>query len=122
MIYGTGVDIIDIGRVKKLMGRHAVLGRIYGDEELILLAAKGSVQSYAANFCAKEAFAKALGTGVHGFSLSEVQLLRGEAGSPYLKLSGSAEKLASDKGLVFHISVTHTGTLAAAFVVAERAD
>ena len=122
MIAGIGVDEIEISRVKRLLRSHARLDRIYGGEELRQLRTLGRAQSFAANFCAKEAFAKALGTGLRGFRLSEVQLLREETGRPYYKLSGQAEKLALQRGLVFHISVTHTKTTAAAFAVAERTD
>lgn len=48
-------------------------------------------ETIAANFAAKEAFAKALGTGVRGFSLNEVSVLRGELGAPYIKLAGNAK-------------------------------
>jgi holo-[acyl-carrier protein] synthase len=122
MICGTGIDIIEISRIEKMLSRHTVLSRVYGAQELEFLCKKGSAQSYAANYCAKEAFAKALGTGVRGFRLSEVQLLRDESGKPFFKLSGDAEKIASREGLICHISVTHSGTLAAAFAVVERAD
>jgi holo-[acyl-carrier protein] synthase len=119
MIFGTGIDMIEISRIEKLLQNHLSLQHIYGDEELTLLSRRNSAESYAANFCAKEAFAKALGTGVRGFRLCEVQLLRDETGLPYFKLSGSAEKIAAQSGLIFHISVTHSGAFAAAFAVAE---
>ena len=122
MISGTGIDVIEISRFEKLLRKHADLSRIYGEEELEQLDLSGKAQSYAANFCAKEAFAKALGTGVRGFRLSEVQLLRDETGRPFFKLLGNAQSIVSQAGLVFHISVTHSGTITAAFAVAERAD
>ena len=120
MIHGTGIDLVEVRRIEKLIKNHAALGRIFGEDELKYLSRKQTAESYAANFCAKEAFAKALGTGVRGFKLCEVELLRDDLGKPFYKLSGDALKLA--QGLIFHISITHTATYAAAFTVAERID
>ena len=64
------------------------------------------------------AFAKALGTGLRGFALNEVEVLRDALGKPYFALSGRAAARA--EGLVFSLSLTHDGGYAAAFVVAER--
>lgn len=122
MITGTGVDIEQTGRFAKLAAKHRALGHIYGPEELAMLSAKASPASYAANFCAKEAFGKALGTGIRGFCLNEVQLLRDGAGRPYYKFSGKAESIVRRGKLVFHVSVAHSGGFAAAFAVAERDD
>lgn len=122
MIIGTGIDIIEISRFERLLRTHSSLQHIFGNEELEFLGRKGSAASYAVNFCAKEAFAKALGTGVRGFCLKEVQLLRDNSGMPYLKFSGRAERIVSQARLVFHISATHSEMLAAAFAVAERND
>lgn len=122
MITGTGVDIEQTCRFAKLTVKHRTLWHIYGPEELAMLAVKASAASYAANFCAKEAFGKALGTGIRGFCLNEVQLLRDSAGCPYYKFSGKAETIVRRKKLVFHVSVAHSGGFAAAFAVAERDD
>ena len=75
-------------------------------------------ETMAANFAAKEAFAKALGTGVRGFALGEVAVLRDSLGAPYFALSGRAKELAEGRGPAFSVSLTHTDELAAAFVVA----
>ena len=75
-------------------------------------------QTIAANWAAKEAFSKALGTGVRGFGLSEVSVLRNEAGAPYFLLTGNAHKLAEQRGLTFSLSLSHTDGLALAFVIA----
>ncbi len=77
-----------------------------------------SPETIAANFAAKEAFSKALGTGIRGFSLTEVSVLRNELGAPYFVFSGEAEKIVRELGLQFSVSLTHTDELAAAFVVA----
>lgn len=120
MIAGTGLDLVELGRIARLVERHADLSRVYGPQERRLLSGRRSCGSYAVNFCAKEAFAKALGTGVRGFCLSEVQLLRGPAGEPYLHLTGGARAIAEARELCFHVSVTHTREYAAAVVIAEK--
>lgn len=120
MIAGVGLDMVEIERVGALVRRGAQLSRVYGPQELAFLQRRGKDESFAANFCAKEAFAKALGTGIRGFRLAEVQTLRDEAGRPYLALSGEARKRAG--GLLFTVSLTHTRSTAAAVVIAERAD
>jgi holo-[acyl-carrier protein] synthase len=120
MITGTGIDVEEVSRFQMLMAKHSSLGHIFGPDELQMLAAKASPASYAANFCAKEAFGKALGTGIRGFCLNEVQLLRDASGRPYYRLSGNAATIVQRNKLVFHVSVTHSGGFAAAFTVAER--
>lgn len=93
------------------------LKKFYGERELAELEKRGvPAQSVAAAFAAKEAFSKALGTGISGFSLREVELLHEDSGKPYLFLSGSAKELAGK--LSFDVSVTHTDALASATVIA----
>ena len=74
----------------------------------------------AANFAAKEAFSKALGTGLRGFRLTEVQVLRDEWGAPFFQLDGTAAERA--RGLCFSVSLTHTREYAQAFVLAEETE
>ncbi|MDR3552176.1 MAG: 4'-phosphopantetheinyl transferase superfamily protein, partial [Clostridia bacterium] len=76
MIYGIGIDVEETARFRRLVSHVAGLARVYGPAELAELQRRGRLDSYAANFCAKEAFSKALGTGVRGFSLNEAELLR----------------------------------------------
>ena len=72
---------------------------------------------YAARFAAKEAFSKALGTGIKGFSLTEIEIREDDNGKPYFVLSGRAAKLA--EGLSLHLSMSHEREEAVAMVVAE---
>jgi len=74
----------------------------------------------AANFCAKEAFAKALGTGIRGFALREVELLREENGRPYLAFSGKAAALVEASGLRFEVSISHDRHYAIAQVIGYK--
>ena len=117
----VGIDLIEIKRIKKSMQNPRFCKRVFGPSEWAFLQERGfSAQSAAASFCAKEAFAKALGTGVRGFSLAEVELLRGSLGEPSLHLSGAARRIAQERGLPFSVSVTHTKEYAAAVVIGQR--
>ena len=116
----TGLDLVEIDRIRKAMQRPRFCRRVLGEEEYRQLSLRGfPCQSVAASFCAKEAFGKALGTGISGFALSEVQLLRRENGSPYLAFSGEALRMAQKSGAVFSVSITHTRLYAAAVVLGE---
>ncbi len=118
---GVGIDIIEISRIKKSATNPRFLSRVYGVRELELYNERGHSPGFlAANFCAKEAFSKAIGTGVRGFELKEVQLLRDSLGKPYLSLSGAAERLAESRGLAFETSVSHAREYAAAIVIARE--
>lgn len=116
---GVGIDLIEIDRIKKSVLNPNFLTRWFGGDEILEYNARGGKINYiAANFCAKEAFSKAIGTGIRGFGLKEVQLLRDGLGKPYLKLSGDAEKIAERLGLEFEASISHTKHYAVAIVEA----
>ena len=118
----AGIDLVEINRIKKSMKNPRFLKRVLGMTEYSQLKMRGfPFQSVAASFCAKEAFAKAIGTGIRGFSLSEVELLRSISGNPILKLSGNALKIAQVRKINFAVSVTHTRLYAAVIVIGEEA-
>lgn len=123
-MYGIGTDIVTISRIEKSLERESFLHRVYGEKEIALFAtgAKIKTASLAANFAAKEAFGKALGTGVRGFELCEVQALRDPMGKPYFELSGSAKQIVESKNLACHLSLSHENDKAIAFVVMEKKD
>ncbi len=112
MICGIGTDLIEIERIARLLQNPRFLERVYTKEEQRQLR---SAESYAANFAAKEAYSKALGTGVSGFSLTDIEILRDERGKPYLL----AYRGAACAGRV-HVSLSHSREYAQAFVVVEE--
>lgn len=118
----TGIDLCSIPRMEQSLQNPRFLHKVFSPKEQALILAKtGALQAAtaAANFAAKEAFSKALGTGVRGFSLAEVEILRDGLGRPYLELTGKANALAQQIGLCsFSVSLSHEGELAAAVVVA----
>lgn len=112
-----GTDLVEIVQIKKAMERPSFLTRFFGEKELEELEKRGfPAQSVAGAFAGKEAFSKAMGTGIRGFSLKEVEILHLDSGKPYLRLSGAACLLG--EGRTFDISITHTDRYASACVVA----
>ena len=115
----TGIDLVDIDRIRRSMERPRFLQRVFSQEERdFLLAKRDPGPSAAGNFAAKEAFSKAMGTGLVGFDLSEVSVLRDNGGKPYLELTGRAQRLA--QGWRFSVSISHTDDTACAMVTAYR--
>ena len=117
-----GVDAVDIERFRRLLARRpAVAERIFTEGERSYLAGRADpVPGLAARFAAKEATMKALGTGLGGVGFSEVEVLSDDSGAPHLEVSGRAALRAEQLGVHYwHVSLTHTDTLAAAIVVAD---
>lgn len=115
----VGTDIVEIDRIARAIEKEHFRRRVFGVQELAELEARGfPAQSAAVCFCAKEAFGKAMGVGLSGFALGEVQLLHNAAGQPYLSLSGRAEKLA--EGVQFAVSAAHSKTCATVVLVGEK--
>ena len=117
----VGIDMVEIERIKKSMNRKSFLNVILGKDEYEQLRNRNfPVQSVAANFCAKEAFSKAIGTGIRGFGFKDVQLLRSELGKPYLLISENIINKLGISGFKFDVSITHTKNYAAAVVVCDK--
>ena len=117
MLY-IGVDIENISRIEKSISSPRFIERVFSKKEIELFKKrKFSPKTITANFCAKEAFSKALGTGIRGFKLCEVSVLRDELGKPYFEFDGSAAKLAEN--IHFQVSLSHTADTAIAYVVGE---
>ena len=117
MIYGIGVDMTEISRVSRACSKESFRERVFSQREIELFGERP--EKLAAGFAAKEAFSKALGTGVRGFSLREVELLRDDLGKPYYVFSGKAADIVSEKKLKAHASVTDEGDLVTVFTVLE---
>lgn len=126
----TGIDLVEISRIANSMKNTRFLERVFSSAELELLRERSggrcmeelhrsisAVNTAAANFCAKEAFSKALGTGIRGFALSEVSILRDELGRPYFLLSGRAQRIVEERRLILSVSLSHAKEYACAVVV-----
>jgi holo-[acyl-carrier protein] synthase len=124
MLIGTGVDLIEVARIAQSIERYGerFLRRIYTADEIAYCSRKrSSAESFAARFAAKEAGAKALGTGIsRGVTWNEFQVERQPGGRPVLALRGRAAVLARELGVkTISLSLTHTDSLAMATVMME---
>jgi holo-[acyl-carrier protein] synthase len=118
--YQVGIDAIEPTRIAALAGRwgERFLGRIFTPAERELTG--GRFSSLAARFAAKEAVAKALGTGMGAVAWREIEVLSNERGRPILILHGAAAARAAHLGLRhWSISLTHLADIALAVVVAS---
>jgi holo-[acyl-carrier protein] synthase len=116
---GAGIDLIEIDRIERALERRpALAARIFTERELAEANERARpARHLAARFAAKEAALKALGLG--GLRLHEVEVEGGKNSAPALRLSGSAEQAAAERGVNLEVSLTHSRDLAAAVVVAR---
>lgn len=125
MVLGLGTDLIEIARIEESIERHGerFLHKIFTQSEIAycLQKKKSSAESFAARFAAKEAGAKALGTGIsRGVSWKELEVRREIGERPTLHLSGRAAERAAQMGVrTLSLSLTHSRDVAMAVVVAE---
>lgn len=122
-IVGIGTDLARIERFKKFLEPgNKVLERIFTvDEREYSLRMHDPASHLAARFAAKEAFLKALGTGLRdGLAWRQMEVIRDDLGCPSLRLSGmAAEKLKGKGGRSIYLSYSHDGEYAVATVVLE---
>lgn len=122
MILGVGVDICTASRIQKQLGNDRFMDRVFTRQERDYFASRGKMKasSAAACFAAKEAFSKALGTGIGPVAFSEIEIFHEPNGRPVYRLHGKTRELAGEKGLITcHLSLSHEGDTAAAFCVLE---
>lgn len=122
MIFGIGVDIVEVPRLKKRVNNSDFLERFFNKKECKSFnSEQKSCEHYASRFAAKEAFSKALGTGLVGFDLKDVYVQNDENGKPVLVLENSAkekfEKICKN-GKIF-VSLSNEKQFAVANVVIE---
>lgn len=114
----VGTDILEIARIEKNLNNPRFLKKVFSESELSELEKRGfPAQTAAAYFCAKEAFSKALGTGIKGFSLHEVSVCYSPSGQPYLSFSGNAKELYEICGSNHALSLSHCQEYATAVVI-----
>tara|TARA_Y100001958_G_C21215707_1_gene541109 strand:+ start:1238 stop:1621 length:384 start_codon:yes stop_codon:yes gene_type:complete len=121
-IYGIGTDIIDVNRIKKSFKKKNFINRIFSKEEITKCKKiKNIFNCFAKRFAAKEAFSKALGTGIsNGINLNEIIVLNNTSGKPYLKLIGKTKatitKKFGNKKIKISLSLSDEVNYAVAFV------
>ena len=121
MILGIGTDIVEISRIRRAVSKEHFKRRVFTDTEINYCESRGqnSAASYAARFAAKEAFFKALGTGI--ITLLEVEVVNNSHGQPEIFLYGETKKLAQEKGVdKIFLSLSHSSEYATAVVAIEE--
>ena len=124
MVIGIGTDLMEIARIERSVERFgdAFLRRVYTAGEIAYCQRKkNAAESLAARFAAKEAGAKALGTGIsRGVGWKDFEVRRAPGGRPVLHLSGRAGEIARELGIErVSLSLSHSREMAMAVVVAE---
>lgn len=122
MIIGIGTDIAEVARIEKNIENNNFKEKVFTSNEIAYCETKvNKAERFAARFAAKEAFFKALGTGLRsGMAFKEVEVLNDELGKPYLNILGkTSEIIAKKKIRVMHVSLSHTKETAIAMVVLE---
>lgn len=115
----VGIDLVENERIKKIINKHGnFFSKIFGLSELEQLRSKNfKIESVAGNFCAKEAFLKAIGKGISGVNLKDIEILKDHKGAPYIKLSEKAIYALKLENFCFSVSITHTKYYASAVVI-----
>jgi holo-[acyl-carrier protein] synthase len=126
VIVGFGMDVVEVTRLERLIGRKAPAARarrfldrcFTAREQAYCEARRDRATRYAARFAAKEAVMKALGA-PRGVGWTDIEVARAE-GAPSVRLSGAAERAARDLAVdAIHLTLTHDAGIAAAAVVLE---
>ena len=98
-IFGIGTDIVSVDRIKESIKNKNFIKRIFNEKEILKCKKiKNTINCYAKRFAAKEAFSKALGTGISkGINFSEIIILNKKSGKPYISIIGQTKKTLSKK-------------------------
>jgi holo-[acyl-carrier protein] synthase len=120
-LVGLGLDSVDIARFADLLARRPGLApRLFTEHERTYAATLiNPVPTLAGRFAVKEAVMKSLGVGLGAFDWGDVEVRRAESGQPMMTVNGRAAELAALRGVdQWHLSITHTHTVASAVVAA----
>ena len=120
-LYGIGTDIVSVDRIKKLLKNNKFLNRLFCEEEMVKCSKLINPNNcYAKRFAAKEAFSKALGTGIsNGINFNEIIVMNKKNGKPFIKLKGKTLKIVKKKfknNINIALSISDEKKYAVAFV------
>jgi len=122
MIFGIGVDIIEVARIRKAyrrLGKKFLEGVFTEAEQAFSLKHSDPAERLAARWAAKEAFLKALGTGYsQGIRWTDVEILDNELSRPSVRVTGKPAEILGD--MKVHLSISHLKDVAAAMAVIEK--
>ena len=127
MIYGIGVDLVNIKRLERVMERWGdrFIGRVFTSEEIEFCYKRAyPASAFALRFAAKEAFSKAIGFGMRrGIRWRDIEIFHHPGGQPYLKLHGRSSHICQEKKITgLHLSLSDEGEYGVAMVVLEKSD
>lgn len=123
MICGIGTDIAKVSRFEKWIKTPDMINKFFNEKEIKSNGSENHLcQHYAARFAAKEAFSKALGTGIVGFSIKDVYIQNDEKGKPLLIIENKAKEILEKLygQCKIHITLSHEKEYAVAFVIIEN--
>lgn len=117
----VGTNIIELKRIRRASRNPKFLANFFSADEIrFLVTHKLSTELIAENYCAKIAFAKAIGTGFRIVKPQEITILRDRLGSPFIITSGRAKMLEEREHYLFNVSVSHCKEYATATVIVNR--
>ena len=118
MIFGIGTDIIEISRIRRAVKSRVFLSKCYTQAEIDHCNAGGvtAAENFAGYFAAKEAVAKALGTGFRGFAPKDIEILHDDLGKPYVNCAANVTMPANS---IIFVSISHGKDYATAMAVIE---
>ncbi|WP_333861295.1 holo-ACP synthase [Clostridium sp.] len=122
MIFGVGVDIVEIRRIKEAIEKHnTFIDRIFSKNEIEYLKNRNLRPEFVAGrFAAKEAVVKSLGSGFRGFDFKDIEIDRTASGRPTVILKGKAKLMANKCGnYKIHLSISHGVDNAIAYAIME---
>ena len=127
MIYGIGVDLVDMKRIEKVMNRwgERFVKRVFTEDEAKTCYARTFPPSpFALRFAAKEAFSKALGLGMrNGIRWRDIEVFHYRGGKPGLKLHGRSQEICRQNHIMHsHLSLSDEGNYGIAMVILEKSD
>ena len=120
-VVGVGVDLCEVERMRRTLERTAgFVDRVFtAGEQEYCRAANDPAERFAVRFAAKEAVLKAVGAGLGACRMRDIEVVRADSGAPAVLLHDTAAALAAEHGVGrWHVSLTHTATMAEAVVIA----
>ncbi|WP_320046913.1 holo-ACP synthase [uncultured Ilyobacter sp.] len=116
-ITGIGNDIVEIDRIKKAIGKNPRFkDRVYTSKEIDYLEKKSDpYPGYAGRFAAKEAISKAMGTGIRGFNLCDIEIVNDSLGKPEVKFYGALEEKYKEFRVM--LTISHSREYATAMAI-----
>ena len=124
-VRGIGCDIAGVERFRKWVSSPAMIARFFNSKEILSDTSASEqrlCEHYAVRFAAKEAFSKALGTGLSGFDLRDVYIVKDKNSRPFVAVQGRAREVLEKicgKNCSVHVSLSHEKEYAMAFVAIE---